>query len=150
MPATRISFRSQMREAAMTLLREYIDSADTKPRPQLYPGRPLKLFPPTMFPDRFVGRTEFVGDVLIRRTPTLLVTCVWGLFDSKDAVDQADRFIDGFEDWAADHYHAAGANTLIGAVAYQDDPNWIPDWVPPAEQKSYYATVLSLEGLALD
>ena len=71
-----------------------------------------------------------------------------GLFDSKDAADQRDAFVDGFLDWAIDRYHAAGANTLVAVRAVQDLPNYVPDWLPPEEQRTYYATRLSLEGLA--
>lgn len=148
MAGMRVPFRTQMRDAAMTLLRDF--SAETSVKLQLYPGRPLKLFPPAAFPDRFTSRNQGIGDELLQRNPTLYVVLLWGLFDSKDAVDQADRFLDGFEDWVAERFHAAGENTGLQVSGWQDDPNYIPDWVPPAEQRSYYATVVALEGLALD
>ena len=73
-----------------------------------------------------------------------------GLFDSADAVVQRDDFVDGFLDWCADRFHAAGANTLIGAISLEDDPEYTPTWQPPEVQRTYYATRISLEGLALD
>ena len=30
-----------------------------------------------------------------------------------------------------------------------DVPDYVPDWMPPAEQRTYYASRIVLEGLAL-
>ncbi len=81
-----------------------------------------------------------------QRTPTADVLVVHGLFDSKDAADQRDAFIDGFLDWTLTRYHAAGANTLIAGVEVEDIPAFVPDWQPPAEQRTYYATRIAMEG----
>ncbi len=148
MPQIRTAFRSAMREAAVTLLTDY--KADRSLTLQIYPGRPRTINPPTAFVDRFTERTDFLGPVQYRRNPICEVVVLHGYFDSKDATDQADAFVDGFLDWAADRYHAAGANTLIGAVTIEDDPEYVPTWQPPEVQRTYYATRISLEGLALD
>ena len=74
---------------------------------------------------------------------------IHGIFDSKEAADQKDAFVDGFLDWVVTRYHEAGANTLVGVTDTEDLPNYVPEWMPPPEQKVYYATRITLEGLAL-
>ena len=143
----RVAFRTAMRAAAVTLLTDYAASASVKL--QVYPARPRSLFPPTAFVDgiRETINTETSG--LFQRIPTAEVIVLHGIFDSKDAVDQADAFVDGFLDWAADRYHAAGVDTGCLVTGYEDLPDYVPEWLPPAEQKTYYATRIELEGLAL-
>jgi hypothetical protein len=143
---TRIAFRAAMREAAVTMFTDY--KADRGLTLQIYPGRPRTIVPPTAFVDRISERlTEYTLSTR-QRTPTVEVVVLHGLFDSKDAVTQGDDFVDGFLDWVADHYHAAGANTLVSAVATEDDPEFVPTWQPPQVQRAYYATRISLEGFA--
>ena len=72
-----------------------------------------------------------------------------GLFDSGEAAIQRDAFVDGFIDWAMDNFHGAGAATAIWANSVEDLPDFVNDWMPPAEQKTYYATRITLEGLSL-
>ena len=95
------------------------------------------------------------GIQLVQATPQADVIVVHGprlpgggSFDSGDAVDQADAFSDGFAAWVDANVHAIGPNTTIGAVSIEDDPTYIPDWVPIEEQLSYYATRITLEGFA--
>ena len=148
MPALRTPFRSQMREAAVTLLADYAE--DRAIKLQVYPGRPRSIMPPTAFVDRFTERVVYIGPTQMQRTPVCEVIVLHGLFDSKDAVDQADAFVDGFLDWQTDRVHSAGTNTEIAAVTVEDDPEFTPTWQPPEVQRTYYATRISLEGLALD
>ena len=148
MPALRIPFQTQLRAAAVELLTDY--AADRDLKLQVYPARPRSIFPPAAFIDRMNERMDFLGPVQYRRNPTVEVMVIHGLFDHKDAVDQRDAFVDGFLDWCADRFHAAGENTLMGAVSIEDDPSFVPDWQPPDVQKTYFATRISLEGLALD
>ncbi len=145
---TRIPFQTKMRDAAVQLLSDY--AADRELKLQIYPGRPASLFPPTAFIDRMSERVAFVGPTFRQRTVTCQIVVIHGLFDSKDATIQRDAFVDGFTEWVLDNREAADPNTEIGAVTVDDDPNYVPDWVKPENQRSYFATVINLEGLALD
>jgi hypothetical protein len=117
---------------------------------QAYPGRPASLYPPTAFVDAIDERIEMVGPVRRRRIPTLDLVVVHGLFDSADAVDAADGFVDGFLEYTLDRAHAAGVNTLFAITATKDEPGYVPVWLSSDRQRAYYATVFSLEGLSLD
>jgi len=147
---TRVAFQTAMRAAAVQLLTDF--ALDTGIKLQVYPGRPASIFPPTAFVDRIRERIAYLGPTSRQRVPTADVVVIHGLFDSKDAADQKDAFVDGFLDWTLDRYHSAGSNTLVAVVATEDDPNYVPDWMPPKEgrQPMYYATLMALEGLALD
>lgn len=135
-----------MRAAAVTMLEAYAASASVKL--QVYRARPRSINPPTAFVDRIHEAISDTGISLRQRTPTVEVIVIHGLFDSGDTVDQKDAFVDGFLDWVAVNYHAAGANTLIAGVATDDIPAYVPDWMPPHQQETYYATQISLEGYA--
>jgi hypothetical protein len=138
------TFQADMRAAAVTMLRAY--AAAVNIRLQVYPGRPRTLAPPTAFVDRMSERIAFDG--LRQRTVSVQLAVIHGLFDSKDTAEQRDVFVDGFVDWASEQYHAAGANTILEPRDIEDDPNYVPDWVPTAEQRAYYATLITLEGFA--
>jgi hypothetical protein len=146
---TRIAFSAEMRAASVALLDAYAVAADV--RLQTYRARPKSLFPPTAFVDRLSEVIEYPGAVTWRqRTLRAEVIVVHGLFDSGDAVDQRDAFVDGFMDWVTDNVHAAGANTTVGLVAVDDEPAWSPDWRPANTENipTYYATRITLEGFA--
>lgn len=148
---TRIPFQAAMRAAVVDLLTDYATTARIKL--QVYPGRPKALYPPTAFPDRITETFEYPGNVSWRqRTARVEVVVVHGVFDSKEAVDQKDAFVDGFLDYVTDNVHAAGANTTIGLIAVEDEPAWVPDWRPANSTNGpdpiYYATRLTLEGYA--
>lgn len=145
---TATEFRAAMRAAAVELVTDF--ALDREIKLQVYRARPASLFPPTAFVERIRERVTFLGPTFRQRTPVVEMVVVHGLFDSGDAVDQADRFVDGFTEWVTERYHAAGDNTLIGAVSAEDNPTYIPDWLPLEKQRTYFATVISLEGLALD
>lgn len=140
------TLQADMRAAAVTLLNAYATTAGITL--QVYPGRPRSINPPTAFVDRIHESVVFTGISLRQRTPVVEVIVLHGLFDSKDAADQKDRFIDGFLDYVAGQYHAAGANTLIAGVATDDLPNYVPEWFPPDQQRVFYGTQISLEGYA--
>jgi hypothetical protein len=140
-PALQVS----MRAACVALLTDYAAAATINL--QVYPGRPRSLRPPTAFVDIIDETVDYIGQI-VQRHPTAEMFVLHGLFDSKEAADQRDAFVDGFLDWAIDRYHAAGANTLVAVRTVQDAPNYVPDWLPPEEQRTYYATRISLEGLA--
>jgi hypothetical protein len=151
MVVTRIPFQAAMRAAAVELLTDYAANAGIKL--QVYPGRPASLFTPTAFVDKITETVDYPGGVKWRqRTPRVEVMVVHGVFDSKEAVDRKDAFVDGFLDWVTDNIHAAGANTTIGLVSVEDEPAWVPDWRPANHLNGpdpiYYATRLTLEGYA--
>jgi len=145
-----VSLTTDMRAACVTLLTDYAASASVKL--QVYPGRPASIFPPTAFVDRVRERIAYIGPTLMQRTPQVDVVVIHGAFDSKEAADQKDAFVDGFLAWQVTRFHQAGANTLIAVTATEDDPNYVPDWMPlnrEGKQSMYYATLIQLEGLAL-
>jgi hypothetical protein len=146
MTVTRIPFRTQTRQAAVTLLTDF--AKDVGLKLQIYPGRPRSINAPTAFVDSIRETYQYSNVTWRLRQPTLDIIILWGLFDSKEAVDQADQFADAFLDWVTDRFHAAGANTIVGITEIVDDPTYVPDWQPPAEQRTYFATRVSLEGLA--
>jgi hypothetical protein len=141
---TTIPFQTLMRKAAVDLLTEYAQDASLKL--QVYPGRPRSVYPPTAFPDLMREETVFTGPTQRQRTITVELVAVWGLFDSAEAVAQRDAFCDGFADYVTDNRGKADPRSVIASVAFQDIPNFIPDWLPPEEQASYYATRIALEG----
>jgi hypothetical protein len=144
---TRIPASSAYRDAAVTLLKDYADDAGIKL--QVYRARPATVLPPCAFVDRMSESIEYPGAVTWRqRTPRIEVVVLHGIFDSGDAVDQRDRFVDGFLDWVTDNAHAADPNSTIGLVAVEDDPSFVNDWARPESQRTYYATRLTLEGYA--
>ena len=147
MTVTRIAFSSAMRDAAVELLRDYAADADLGL--QVYRARPASVHPPCAFVDRMSETVDYPGSVTWRqRTPRVEVVVLHGIFDSGDAVDQRDRFVDGFLDWVTDNVHAADPNTTIGLVAIEDDPAYVNDWARPENQRTYFATRLTLEGFA--
>jgi hypothetical protein len=147
MVVTRVAFQTAVRAAAVDLLTDYAATAGVKL--QVYPARPRSLFPPTAFVDRITETLEYPGGVTWRqRTPRAEVIVIHGLFDSKEAADQKDAFVDGFVDWVTDNVHAADPNTTVGLVATEDIPDYVNDWMPPEQQRTWYATRLTLEGFA--
>lgn len=142
---TRIAFQTLMRAGAVQLLTDYKASASLSL--QIYPGRPRSINPPTAFVDAINERISYTA--LNQRQPTAEVIVIHGLFDSKEAADQRDAFVDGFVDWALDHIHEAHAATTIAVTDVDDIPSFVPDWQPPELQRTYYATRITLEGLAL-
>jgi hypothetical protein len=141
---TRLQFQTEMRAAAVQMLRDF--AADFDLELQIYPGRPRSIRPPCAFIDRLRETINFDG--IRQRLVQVDVIVLHGLFDSKDAAAQKDAFVDGFVDWASDHYHAAGANTILEPRSIEDDPNYTPDWQPEEVQRSYYASLITLEGFA--
>lgn len=143
---TRIAFQAAMRAGCVSLLEAY-KAANTGLNLSIYPGRPRRIAPPHAFVDGIHENITYTG--LVQRQPRAEVVIVHGLYDSKDTVDQRDAFVDGFLDWCIDNIHAANPNTTVGLVEVQDEPTFVPDWLPAEEQKTYYATRLFLEGLSL-
>lgn len=150
-----MSLRVDLRVAATDLLTDYVASLTPAPKVQIYRARPRSVHAPTAFIDVMRETRTYVGPQNAQRTAQADVVIVHGprlpdgsSFDSGDAADQADVFVDGFVAWVDANVHAIGPNTTIGAISVEDDPNYVPDWVPIAEQRSYYATRITLEGYA--
>ena len=141
-----VSFRESLRDASMTLLRDY--AADVGLDLQTYPGRPRTVVPPCAFVDRIRESVTYLGPTFRQRTPVVDIVLLHGRFDSKDAVQQADRFVDSFLDWVTNNVHAAGPNTTVGITSIEDDPTYLTDWQAPEVQGTYFATTFSLEGFA--
>ena len=144
------NLQAELRAACVELLTEY--AADEDLKLQVYPARPRSLFPPTAFVDRITERLEWSGTGWPQRNVTAEVVVVHGVFDTKDAAEQRDAFVDGFVYWVAGDVHAAGANTTVALVSVDDEPAWQPDWRPANTTNGpdpiYYATRLTLEGFA--
>lgn len=138
------AFRARVRAAAVNLLQVYANDADVKL--QIYPGRPRSVRPPTAFVDSVI---EAIGyDAQRELVVQAVILVLHGEFDSKDTVEQADKFTDDFIDWVWDptNFHAAGGETSLAVVTAQDDPTFVPEWLPLADQRTYFATRITLEG----
>jgi hypothetical protein len=144
MTITRIPFQTAMRAAAVQLLADF--KADTGVPLSIYRARPRQIKPPHAYVDSIDESVTATMDNLNFRNPTVSVIVVHGLFDAGDTVDQRDAFVDGFIEWATDHYHQAGGETLLAVTATADIPNFTPDWL--GDQTAYYATQITLEGTA--
>lgn len=144
---TRLAVQTDARAGSVGLLTDYAASASL--RLQVYRARPRSLNPPVAFIDR-MGETLTPFTLGTRqRVPRVEILCLWGQFDSGEAVDQRDAFVDGFLDWCADNWHAFGGNTDMNAVSLADEPEFTPDWGELAQQSvTYYATRIVLEGFA--
>lgn len=146
MTLVRVKFQTDLRAACVSLLESYKDEVDINL--QVYPARPRTIAPPTSFIDGLREQITYSG-FLVQRRPVADIIVVHGIFDSLEAATQKDAFIDGFLDWFIDRYHEAGSNTLVGIQETEDIPDYVPGWLPPAEQRTYYATRIGVEGLAL-
>lgn len=140
------AFSAAMREAAVTLLKDYAQSVDLKL--QVYPARPRSIHLPTAFVERMSESIEYTGPTYRQRTPRVDVMVLHGLYDGLEAVTQRDAFVDGFLDYVTDRVHAAGDDTTIAGVSVEDEPEYLSDWMPPGEQRVYFGTRITLEGYA--
>ena len=141
---TRVAFQSATRVAAVQLLTDYAASAGVKL--QVYRARPQSVVPPTAFVDSIAETLTDYTITTRQRSVRASVVVLHGLFDSGEAVDQRDKFVDGFLDYVVSRYHQAGPNTLIAGVAVSDDPTYVADWIKPPN--IFFATVITLEGYA--
>ncbi len=142
---TRIPFETYMRAAAMQMLLDY--AQDMNLSLQKYPGRPASLYPPTAYVERIRETIDWDG-AFRKRHVFVDVRVIWGLFDSKVAVDQRDAFVDGFVEWVTDHPHAAFATTVIEPRTVEDDPEFVADWLKLEDQGPYFSSTITLEGFA--
>lgn len=139
-----ITFATLARTQTLELLRQIAEDLDIKL--SIYEGRPTVIAPPHAFIDRVSERLDHETIDFQHRHPRLVVKICWGLFDSKDAVLQRDRFVDAFVDWFFTNPHAWHANTLQAPVTIQDDPSFVAQW--SRTSGPFYATEITVEGLA--
>lgn len=142
--------QADYRAAAITLLTSCASGLSVKM--QIYPGRPRSLAPPTGFIDSMTEEfaPTFGSSDIFQHTPRIQILMVWGDFDSKEAVDQRDAFVDAYHDELRVSAHQAGPRSLIYPVNLSDLPTWVPDWLPIEQQRTYFATQFVLEGFATD
>lgn len=146
-----MGLRSDARYAALGLVEDFAASLEPPITVTTYPGRPKSIRPPHLFVDRVTGSVSYSGPSSYQHPVTVDLVLLHGLFDSKEAVDQADRFVDGFVAHVATDPHAAGANTTIGLSSIEDDPTYVADWINPGSTRAgeaqgpYFATRISLE-----
>lgn len=140
-----LAFETAVRAGAVSILEGYRTSADVKL--QVYRARPASVNAPSAFVDRMTDRIEHTAS-LRQRYVRAEVIVLHGLFDSGEAVDQRDAFVDGFFDYIRDQLFEAAAGTTLDLVNVEDIPVYVPDWLRLEAQRSYYATRLTLEGFA--
>jgi len=148
-----VDVQTDYRAAVVDLLTDY--AASVSLTLQIYRARPRSINPPTAFIDSMAETLEATGPmggtrILYQRTPTVEVVVVHGRFDDGVAVDQRDVFCDGFVEFAANNFHVAGANTEIQVTRIEDDPTFVPDWLPEDVRRTYYGTRITLEGYVGD
>jgi hypothetical protein len=139
-----MGFRADIRAAAVTLMTGY-NTANAGALRQIYPGRPMSIYPPTGFVDAInEGAIQYTAGPR-RRTPAVGIILIQGVFDSEEAVTLQDVLVDGFIDYVTVNKHAAGPSTLVTISQVDDLPNFQPDWIENAP--FYFASRLTLEGL---
>jgi hypothetical protein len=141
-----MGLRAASRAAAVTLLDAYAVAQNPDVLLQTYPGRPRSIHAPCAFVDRVSVAVSYDSSALGNQTASVEVVILHGLMDTKEAVDQADAFVDGFTAYVDTQVHAAGGNRSFGGVGSEDEPNYVPEWQPPAEQRVYFATRITLQG----
>lgn len=143
------TFRADVRTAAVALLKDFADDMSYPLANALtvYRGRPASIHPPQAFVDTIRERLSDVGHLQQRLVEADLLV-LFGRYDSGEAVDQADQFVDGFRDWVAANFHEAGAATLVSVREVEDVPAYVNDWMAPELQKTWFATRITLEGYA--
>jgi len=132
------------RAAAVAFMTEYATSAGIKLN--WYPGRPRTVTPPHAFVDAIRETFSSFTESHYQGVPQVDVVVIFGTFDSKEAVDQKDAFVDGFVAWAYARPHQSGSNTLIQVASTEDIPAFVNDWMPQPEQRPFFAVSITLEG----
>ena len=143
---TRIALQTVVRAGAVTLVDNYRASASIK-LGSVYRARQSKINAPCAFVESISEDADSFVDREYQRVVRVGIRIVWGVYDSGDAVDQRDRFIDGFYAWVADNPRAFGGNTDCLWIGTSDDEDWSPTWIP-TDQSAYFSTLVTLEGQA--
>lgn len=138
-----MGFQAEIRAAAVDFLEDYASNAGVKM--QVYPARPKSINPPTGFVDAISEDLDHTTR-LTARLPRAEVIVLFGTYDYADTAAQKDGFVDGLIDWAESRYHQAAANTMCAIDATEDLPEFVPTWLPPDNQRTYYGTRITLGG----
>lgn len=146
MTVTRIATSSRARAAAVELLEAF--KADFGTPLQIYRARPRSVRPPTAFVDALEEEDTYYVGMHHDRTVRVAVMVLHGLYDSGEAADNRDAFVDAFFDWVLEHRDQLDPKADIRIRDMVDDPTFVNDWVPPNEQRTYYGTRITLEGFA--
>jgi hypothetical protein len=137
--------RTLMRAAAVQFLDDL--KSDLSITLQVFRARPSSIKTPCAFIDRMTESIEYTA--LNQRKPQAEIVVLHGLFDSGEAVDQADTFADALVDIVFDGVHQIDPATTVAVISVEDDPTYVPEWLAPEYQRTYYATRFTLEGLSL-
>lgn len=146
MTLVRLPLATLQREAVVDLLESYRDEVGIKLN--VFPARPRSISCPHAFVDLTRETVDWSGVTLNQRNLVTEVVVLWGLFDSAEAVAQADAFRDGFLEWVTDRVHATHPRTLLGITDIVDEPTFLADWARDGQQGPYFAQRLALGGFA--
>jgi hypothetical protein len=144
---SRLPLQTNARAGTVALVEAYRQSASLT-LGQLYRARPAgspKV--PSIYIDRITEGADSFSAEESQRVVVVALRCVWGVYNTGDAVDQRDRFVDGLYGYLMDSgKDAFGANAVIYWRTVTDNPDWTPEWLP--ESDPYYMTEITLEGHA--
>lgn len=146
-PVSRLDLQTAVRAGAVALVNGYRTAASLD-LGQVYRARPAQIKTPSAFVDRVSEDADAFTKEEYQRVVRVGIRIVWGVYDSGQAVDQRDQFVDGFYGYVADSgYHAFGGNAECVWVGTDDDEDWRPDWIDTDDSK-YFSTLITLEGRA--
>lgn len=138
------TFETNVRAAAVDTLGDYAQ-AQSVPL-NITSARPRSIKAPAAYVDRMSEALAYPAGINPQRTVTCELVLLHGSFDDEDAAAQRDAFVDGYIAAVVADVHAAGPQSTLGVVAVEDDPTFIPDWLPREQQQVYFATRITLEG----
>lgn len=142
----RLALQTAARAGTIALVSGYRTSASLA-LGQLYRARPRQIKVPCVYIDAIPEDAESFTREESQRTVRVRLRVLWGLsVDAGEAVDQRDRFVDGFYAWVMDNRGAFDPNSMVSWISVSDDPDFTPEWITGSE--SYYMTEIVLEGFA--
>lgn len=122
---------------------------------QIFPTWPRSINPPTAFVDEITEGLTAMSERSFQRLVRVSVLVLFGVFwaqdqryNAGDAIAQRDAFVDAFYAYVADRFHGFGPDSSVEPRAIEDVRGFVPDWLPPQEQKAYVAVRIVLEGEA--
>jgi hypothetical protein len=144
MTVTRIPVQTRARAAAVQLLTDF--KADSGIGLQIYRARPGSIHPPTAFVDAMGESITYYAGFHHDREVRVELVVLHGRFDHGDTVDQRDAFVDAFHEWVLEHRDELDGRADFRVAGVDDEPSFVPDWLPPEVQRTYYGTRITLEG----
>lgn len=113
----------------------------------IYRGRPKTISPPHAWIDtRHDDISSIMAGSAMDHTATVEVVVVHGEFDTAEAVNQRDAWVDGFNSYLRDSLRGeglAGGNSVLEKWTVDDTPDYTPTWT--VTERAYYATIYRLE-----